>query len=57
MLVTNNLSIYKKVYKFLKMSTSLITNDLSVYVNDNGAARDDYLKKGTIGNYGASENL
>ena len=30
-LITNNLNVYKKVYKFLKVSTSLIANNLSVY--------------------------
>jgi hypothetical protein len=31
-LITNNLSVYKTVYKFLKVFTPLIANDLSVYV-------------------------
>ena len=33
MLITNNLSVYKKVYKKFKVSTSLIANDLNVYIN------------------------
>ena len=33
-LITNNLNVYKKVYKFLKVSTSLIANNLSVYTLD-----------------------
>ena len=33
MLITNYLSVYKKVYKIFKRSTLLITNDLSVYIN------------------------
>ena len=30
----NNLNVYTTVYKFQKMSTLLIANDLSVYIND-----------------------
>ena len=41
-LITNNLSVYEKVYKFFEVSTLLATNNLSVYVNDNGAAGYDY---------------
>jgi hypothetical protein len=41
MLIINYLSVYKTVYKFFRVSTSLIANDLNVYVNDNGAARND----------------
>jgi hypothetical protein len=37
-LIISNLSVYKTVYKFLKVSTSLIANDLSVNINVNGAA-------------------
>jgi hypothetical protein len=33
LLITNNLNVYKNVYKFLKASTPLIVNDLSVYIN------------------------
>ena len=33
-LIVNNLSVYKKVYNFLKVSTALIANDLSVNIND-----------------------
>jgi hypothetical protein len=33
-LIISNLSVYKTVYKFLKVSTSLIANDLSVNIND-----------------------
>jgi len=33
-LITNNLRVYKKVYKIFKVSTSLIIKDLNVYVND-----------------------
>ena len=47
-LITNNLSVYKKVYKIFEVSTLLVTNNLNVYVNDNGAAGYDYpWKQGT----------
>jgi hypothetical protein len=32
----NNLSVYTKPYIFCKVFTSLIINDLSVYINVNG---------------------
>jgi hypothetical protein len=38
MLVTNNLSVYKTPYTFLKVFTSLIANDSSAYVNVKGPA-------------------
>ena len=38
-LITNNLSVYKKVYKNFEVSTSLVINDLSVYINVKGATR------------------
>ena len=38
LLITNNLSVYKNVYKKFKVSTSLLANGLSVYVNDNGVS-------------------
>ena len=37
MLMAKDLSVYKTVYKFRKVFTPLIINNLSVYINDNGS--------------------